>query len=122
MRAIEFKVIGGTADKSFRWSYAEGKLVGAEAMFFRLEQKMSCRVKDLEDLAIADEANGVRIMGAVRWGTVGAVIAGPVGAIVGGVLGGRGEKITFVAKFPDEMTMMAQVPKKVWLSMLAERL
>ncbi len=118
----KIKVLGGTVNQKLNWTYAFGRLNGHDPMTFTQKIVEGSGVKDLAELAVADEASGVKVLGAVGWGTVGAVVAGPLGAIVGGMLGGRGETVTFVAKFADGKTMMVQVPKKDWLKMYAEQL
>jgi len=118
----KIKVLGGTAERHYSWSYSFGRLKGQDTRKFTQPVVVSCSPKELKALAVADEANGVKVFGALGWGSIGALVAGPVGAIVGGVIGGRGETVTFVAEFPDGKTMMGQVPKKVWLKMLAGRM
>jgi len=112
------KVMGGSVDKKWNWVYSNGQIRGSKGF----SDGKTYGVKAMQELAIADEKTGVKVMGAVGWGTVGALVAGPVGVIVGGLLGGRGETITFIGKFNDDKTIMGQVPKKVWLKMLADRM
>lgn len=118
----KIKVLGGTVNRRLNWVYSFGSINGHDPSTFSQKIVESCRPKDLKELTVADQASGVKVMGAVGWGTVGTLIAGPLGAVVGGVIGGRGETITFVAEFPNGKTMMGQVPKKEWLKMLAARM
>lgn len=76
---------------------------------------------DVVSLDVATEAAGVGVFGAVGWGAVGALLAGPVGAVVGGLLGGRKERVAFVAEFKDGRRLMAETDKNTWLKMQSER-
>lgn len=111
------KVLGGLVDRGAKWSYSDrwfkAHRLGNEEKRYSL--------KTMKELAVADETSGVRVLGAAGWGALGALVAGPVGAIVGGILGGRGKTVTFIGKFNDDKTMLAQVDQKTWLKMLAER-
>lgn len=75
---------------------------------------------DIAELHLADERAGIKIFGAVGWGALGAVLAGPVGAAVGGLLGGRGERVTFIAVFNNGRKLMAECEKKTWLALMAQ--
>lgn len=118
----QIKMLGGTANKKLRWDYSFGQITGRDTSKFSQPVLVRTSPKAMKQLEVADETTGVKVLGAVGWGTVGAVIAGPLGALVGGIIGGRGETITFVAEFPDGKTLMGQVPKKAWIKMLAERM
>ena len=113
----QIKVIGGSVDKHWNWHYASGKIRGIKGF----SGGKTYGIRAMKDLADADEATGVKVLGAVGWGAVGTVIAGPIGALVGGVLGGRGETVTFVGRFNDDETIVGQVPKKTWVKMMADR-
>jgi hypothetical protein len=118
----DIKVIGGSCDRKLRWSFSGNGIRAVDKMKWSLPVVHKYHIKHgLIELALADESSGVKVLGAAGWGAAGALIAGPLGAVVGGILGGRGENVTFVAKFRDEKTMVGQVPKKVWVKMLAER-
>ncbi|MEO7178492.1 MAG: hypothetical protein ABIW83_06590 [Allosphingosinicella sp.] len=119
----KIKVLGGSVDKKLEWGYDKGWIrgTGSSSSGWSKEVRQRYEVRLAKEFAVADQSTGVKVFGAVGWGSVGAVIAGPVGAIVGGMLGGRGETVTFLARFRDDTTMLGQVPKKDWLKMLADR-
>jgi len=73
---------------------------------------------DCEEIALADERSAVKVLGAAGWGTVGALVAGPVGLLAGAVLGGRGQKAVFVARFKDGKKLVAECDKATWAKML----
>ena len=73
----------------------------------------------VEEVTIASEEDGVRLFGAVGWGALGAVLAGPVGLLIGGVLGGRGKKVVFIAKFKNGKKILAETDSKTWTKIQA---
>ncbi len=128
-RDDEIKILAGTCDPTLSWLYESGAIEGHAELKFNGWARKTKRGTPVErhilrealEFAVADQSNAVRILGAAGWATAGAIIAGPIGAAVGGLLGGRGEDVTFTAKFADGNTMLGQVPKKLWLKMYAER-
>lgn len=76
---------------------------------------------DIVELEPADERSGVKVFGAAAWGTLGAVLAGPAGLIAGAVLGGRGQRVVFVATFNDGKHLLAECNKSTWTKMTAKR-
>lgn len=84
-------------------------------------KQKTCAVKSLKELELADEQTGVKVFGAAAWGTVGVLLAGPLGMVAGAVLGGRGQKVTFVAVTDDGKRLLAQCDKGAWLKMQAAR-
>jgi hypothetical protein len=76
---------------------------------------------NVSELELADERSTTKVFGAAGWGTVGAVLAGPLGLAAGAILGGRGQKVVFVAKFDDGKRLMGECDKATWTKMLAER-
>jgi hypothetical protein len=129
LRDDVINVLAGTCDSSLNWLYEAGAIEGYSELKFNgwaRKTKRGMPVKryllnEALDFAIADESTAVTVIGAASWAAAGAIIAGPVGAAVGGLLGGRGENVTFAAKFADGNTMLGQVPKKLWLKMYADR-
>lgn len=120
----KIKVLGGSVDQKLEWTLKNGYIhaTGPSQSGWSTEIKKTYSLRTAKELDIADQASGVKVLGAVGWGTVGALVAGPLGIIVGGLLGGRGETVTFVAKFDDDETIMGQVPKKTWVQMLAAKM
>ena len=129
MAEFEVKRLGGSVSDQLDWRYVPGYIEGRSNTKFngflrsrgggKVTERYS--IKTADEFVVADQAVGLKVFGAAGWGTLGAVVAGPVGALVGGVRGGRGETITFLAKF-GEATMLGQIPKKVWIKMLADRI
>jgi len=76
---------------------------------------------DVVTLELADERSVVKVGGAAGWGVAGALVAGPVGLLAGAVLGGRGQKVAFVAEFKDGKRLMGECDKKTWVKMMADR-
>jgi hypothetical protein len=121
--------MAGSSNQSLQWIYSNGAIEGHDELKFngiflaskKGEPVKRYLVRDAQEFNVADQAVGMRVFGAAGWGAAGAILAGPVGALVGGLLGGRAEKVTFMAKFADGDTMMGQVPKKTWLKMAADR-
>jgi hypothetical protein len=128
MSEYQIKRLGGSLSGELDWRYVPGHIEGKAdtkfngLLFKRSSGSVSERypIKVANEFAVADQAVGIKVFGAAGWGSLGALVAGPIGAVVGGLLGGRGETVTFVAKF-GEATLLGQVPKKVWLKMLADR-
>lgn len=87
----------------------------------KLGRAKSYSVKDLKALELADEQSGVRAFGAAAWGTAGALVAGPLGLLAGAVLGGQGQKVTFVAVTADDKRLLGQCDKSAWIKMQACR-
>ena len=130
MSYFPLSLIGGSANKEWTWFYTDGAIVGHSDMKFngvlrekkRGPERARFSVKDAEQIEIVDQGNTVRLKGAAKWGVVGALIAGPAAGIVGGLLGGRTEEVTFLAKFPDGTSMLAQAPKATWFKIYADRI
>jgi len=76
---------------------------------------------DVTTLELANEESVVKVGGALGWGVAGALVAGPLGLVAGAVLGGRGQKVAFVAEFCDGKKVMAQCDKSTWTKMLADK-
>lgn len=75
---------------------------------------------NVKSIELADERKVVSVFGVAGWATLGTLLAGPAGLIVGGVLGGRGDRVVFVAEFRDGRKLMAQVKKDIWLKIQAK--
>ena len=115
------KVLGGSVNPNQLWEVNGSSVVErTNSKLFAQDVTKNC-ISGFERLDIADEATGLKVLGAAGWATAGAVLAGPLGAVVGGILGGMGKSVTFIAKFSDGRTMMGQVPGKVWVHMLSKR-
>jgi hypothetical protein len=76
---------------------------------------------DAVTLEIASEETVTKVGGAIGWGAVGGLVAGPVGLLAGAMLGGKGEKVAFVAEFIDGKKLMAICDKATWTKMLADK-
>lgn len=76
---------------------------------------------DIATLEEADERSVVKVGGAAGWGVAGALVAGPVGLLAGAILGGKGQRIAFVAEFNDGRRLMAECDKSTWVKMKADR-
>jgi hypothetical protein len=76
----------------------------------------------IAEMMLADERSSVKTFGAAAWGSLGALMAGPAGLIAGAILGGRGQRVVFVATFHDGKRLMAECDKSTWIKMLAQRL
>lgn len=76
---------------------------------------------DIVTLEEADERSVVKVGGAAGWGAAGLLVAGPLGLVAGAVLGGRGQRVAFVAEFKDGKRLMAECDKKTWIKMKADR-
>jgi hypothetical protein len=68
----------------------------------------------LAEVELASEESVKRIGGTVGWGIAGAVVLGPVGLLAGLLLGGKGQDVTFVAKFKDGRRMLATTDSKTF--------
>lgn len=76
---------------------------------------------DAVTLEVASEESVTKVGGAIGWGAVGGLVAGPFGLLAGAMLGGKGQKVAFVASFTDGKKVMATCDKATWTKMLADK-
>lgn len=117
----KIKVLAGDFNKHGANSYSFGSFVLVPKESTWGKSKSYTAKRGLKSISEASEETGVRVFGAVGWGTVGVILAGPVGAIIGGIIGGRGKKITFIAEFTDGKKLMGEMDSKAWTKVMAER-
>lgn len=79
----------------------------------------SVRTSDFDEVELASEDSVRRIGGTIGWGAVGAAILGPVGLLAGLLAGGRGNDVTFVAKFKDGRKFIGTTDSKTFTSLKA---
>lgn len=116
----EIKILAGDFGNMVRGHYMFGQLSLPWPGDWTAGHSYSVK-SDIEELEEADERSVVKVGGAAGWGAAGLLIAGPVGMLAGAVLGGRGQRIAFVAKFNDGRKLMAECDKKTWIKMKADR-
>jgi hypothetical protein len=70
--------------------------------------------RQIESVQLASEQAVISVGGAAAFGTAGALLLGPVGLLAGLVLGGRGNKTTFICKLTDGRKFIATANTKVF--------
>lgn len=116
----DVKVLAGDFTEGCQGIFAGGSLILPARGEWTPRQEYILR-NDATTLELATESNAVKVGGAAAWGAAGLLIAGPVGLLAGALLGGRGQKVTFVAEFCDGKKLMGQCDKGAWAQMLAEK-
>lgn len=58
------------------------------------------------------------IVGTLGWGALGAAALGPLGLVAGAVLGGRGARITFLARLHDGRELVASTDARAYAALL----
>lgn len=77
------------------------------------------RFAELQELEVASEDSVKRLGGTLGWGVAGAALLGPVGLLAGLLAGGRGKKVTFVARFTGGQRLLATTDAKTFTKMQA---
>lgn len=116
----EVKVLAGDFSQSVPGQYHFGVLTLAQPKDWIAGERYVVK-DDVVTLEEADERSVVKVGGAAGWGTAGLLVAGPLGLLAGALLGGKGQRVAFVAEFSDGKRLMAECDKKVWIKMKADR-
>lgn len=91
-------VKAGDFKKGLESQYVHGKFLMKKEGSFLRETILPSQIEKLE---LATEESVISVGGAAGWGIAGSVLLGPAGLLAGLILGGRGQKATFICKFKD---------------------
>ncbi|MEH3107153.1 MAG: hypothetical protein PGN09_07685 [Sphingomonas fennica] len=80
---------------------------------------VSFSLGDLAEVSAASEEAVKRIGGTLGWGLVGGALLGPAGLLAGLLAGGRGKRITFVARFKSGRKILATTDAATYRTLLA---
>ena len=110
------KILGGDFGKG--QGAFNGKFVELPDPSSLWGKKLSFFSSDIEEVALANEANVKKFGGAAGWGVVGGLALGPLGLLAGVALGGNKKEVTFVARFKDGRKFLATVDNKTYTKIL----
>lgn len=112
--ALWINIHAGDFKEGSKHYYVNGKFwMRRKGKLFREKIDPSQIVK----LEHASEESVVSLGGAAGWGMAGSVLLGPVGLLAGLLLGGKGQKVTFICVFKDGRKFLGTASSKLYFEL-----